>query len=366
MESRVGETLEKVLKTPKISIIVPVYNGEKYLEKSVDCILSQTLSDLELILVDDGSQDQSGAICDRYAREDRRVRVIHQENQGVSVARNMGIAQACGTYIGFVDADDWIAGDMLEQMLGQAQKTDSDVVMCDAWTVFEDGRQEPDTIVQLNTDCILDHKALKADLLPDFAGSACRCIYRTGLIRSRGICFPKGQNFSEDRVFNIYAMGYANRVCYLKKPLYMRFVNMESCVHRFHPDYFAHALLAAESTEKAVAEAWEDREDYQKAYLKHLIYASLAAIDNVKHPDSPYSRKECICQIRQICDNPRLQEALRRYGTEIPRTKQIQKRQAMGLYYLNPGFYQKIDSIQEVFDNGGIMGVFRKCISKIK
>lgn len=231
MESRVGETLEKVLKTPKISIIVPVYNGEKYLEKSVDCILSQTLSDLELILVDDGSQDQSGAICDRYAREDRRVRVIHQENQGVSVARNMGIAQACGTYIGFVDADDWIAGDMLEQMLEQAQKTDSDVVMCDAWTVFEDGRQEPDTIVQLNTDCILDHKSLTADLLPDFAGAIWRCIYRTDLIRNRGICFPKGQKFSEDRVFNIYAMGYANRVCYLKKPLYMRFVNMESCVH---------------------------------------------------------------------------------------------------------------------------------------
>ena len=255
---------------------------------------------------------------------------------------------------------------MLAQMLEQAQKTDSDVVMCDAWKVFEDGRQEPDTIAQLNTDCILDHKALKADLLPDFAGSACRCIYRTGLIRSRGICFPKGQKLSEDRVFNIYAMGYANQVYYLKKPLYMRFVNMESCVHRFHPDYFAHALLAAESTEKAVAEAWEDREDYQRAYLKHLIYASLSAIDNVKHPDSPYSRKERLCQIRQICDNSRLQEALQRYGTQIPRTKQIQRRQVMGLYYLNPGFYQKIDNIQEIFDNGGIMGVFRKCISKIK
>lgn len=99
-----------------VSIIVPVYNTGKYLYKCLDSILNQTLQEIELILVDDGSDDNSGAICDFYSERDKRVRVIHKKNEGVSIARNVGMQAAKGEYIGFVDSDDWIEKEMYQEM----------------------------------------------------------------------------------------------------------------------------------------------------------------------------------------------------------------------------------------------------------
>lgn len=115
---------------PKISIIVPVYKVEKYLHKCVDSILKQTFKDFELILVDDGSPDRCGEICDEYARKDNRVRVIHKENGGVSDARNVGIDIAKGEYIGFVDSDDYIELDMYEFLYDYLIKSGSDISIC--------------------------------------------------------------------------------------------------------------------------------------------------------------------------------------------------------------------------------------------
>lgn len=123
----------------KVSIIIPVYNAEKHLKKCIQSVLTQTEKDIEVILIDDGSKDESLHICQLYEKQDNRLRVIHQENSGVSAARNKGITLAKGEYIGFVDADDWIDCEMYRLMLGEAKKTDADVVMCDARTVYEDG-----------------------------------------------------------------------------------------------------------------------------------------------------------------------------------------------------------------------------------
>ena len=102
---------------PKVSVIVPVYNAEKYLQECVDSILRQTLADLELILVDDGSTDSSPAICDRYAEQDARVQVIRQANAGLSAARNRGIEVAAGEWVAFVDSDDFIDANMYRTMI---------------------------------------------------------------------------------------------------------------------------------------------------------------------------------------------------------------------------------------------------------
>ena len=102
---------------PRLSVIVPVYNVETFLPACIDSILSQTFRDLELILIDDGSPDACGRICDKYAEKDTRVRVIHQENRGVSAARNAGLQIASGEYIGFVDPDDWITPEMYAMLL---------------------------------------------------------------------------------------------------------------------------------------------------------------------------------------------------------------------------------------------------------
>lgn len=130
---------------PELSIIVPVYKVEPYLRRCLDSILAQTFRDFELILIDDGSPDNCGAICDEYAAKDSRIIVIHQKNQGVSAARNAGLDIARGTYLGFVDSDDWIEPEMYETMLATAREKNVDVVVCgirhcdtDGKTVFEE------------------------------------------------------------------------------------------------------------------------------------------------------------------------------------------------------------------------------------
>ena len=120
---------------PRLSVIVPVYNVEKYLRWSIDSILKQTFSDFELILVDDGSTDSCGKICDEYALSDTRVRVVHQRHEGVSNARNKGIDIARGDIIGFVDSDDTICENMYEEMIRCLDSNSSDIVCADACIV---------------------------------------------------------------------------------------------------------------------------------------------------------------------------------------------------------------------------------------
>lgn len=115
----------------KLSIITPIYNVEQYLEETLNTVLNQTFSDFELILVDDGSTDLSGKICDKYAEKDKRIRVIHKKNEGVSEARNNGIAFAKGEYIGFVDSDDIIEPCMYEIMINAAEKYNCEIIQCE-------------------------------------------------------------------------------------------------------------------------------------------------------------------------------------------------------------------------------------------
>lgn len=117
------------MNTPEASIIIPVYNAENYLKQCLDSVKNQTFSDYEVILIDDGSTDRSGLICDQYATEDPRFRVWHQHNGGVSIARKRGLEKACGRYIFWVDADDWCETDLLEIVIKKFQKGHHDVVV---------------------------------------------------------------------------------------------------------------------------------------------------------------------------------------------------------------------------------------------
>ena len=113
-----------------ISIIVPIYKVEEYLPRCIESILNQTYQDFELILVDDGSPDLSGDICDVYAETDPRIKVIHQENSGISDARNEGLSRAKGEYISFIDSDDWVHPEFLQQLLYTIEKYDADIAEC--------------------------------------------------------------------------------------------------------------------------------------------------------------------------------------------------------------------------------------------
>ena len=127
---------------PEISVIVPVYRAESFLRKCTDSILNQTFQDLELLLIDDGSPDHSGALCDQIAKEDPRVRVFHKDNGGVSSARNLGMTQANGQYFAFADSDDWLPPDALETLYTALTAAGADTAGGGHWRVEQDGRRE--------------------------------------------------------------------------------------------------------------------------------------------------------------------------------------------------------------------------------
>ncbi len=144
-----------------ISIIVPVYNSEKYLDQCIQSILSQTYTDFELLLIDDGSTDSSGAICDKYAEQDSRVRVFHKENGGVSSVRNLGLDNAKGEWIGWVDSDDYIDAEMYEHMYNAAIQNKVDMVCCDVEIVYAKGKR----VLSYNNE-YEDHELMRECLVP--------------------------------------------------------------------------------------------------------------------------------------------------------------------------------------------------------
>ena len=125
-----------------ISVIVPIYKVEKYLCQCLDSIVNQTYRDLEILLIDDGSPDKCGEICEEYAKKDSRINVFHTENKGLSAARNLGLREAKGEYIGFVDSDDWIEPNMYEELLRRLEETGTDISICGVWEEYLNYRIE--------------------------------------------------------------------------------------------------------------------------------------------------------------------------------------------------------------------------------
>lgn len=209
-----------------ISIVVPIYNKEQFLSTTLDALLCQTYQDLEILLVDDGSTDSSGAICDAYASRDSRIRVIHQENRGVSAARNVGLDAAQGAFIGFCDSDDIPAPDLYETMLRLLEEHHCDIAMVKEAVRFRDGTMN-------------DHQTGKLEIYDDrldlmkryLLGEISMGIY-TKLVRAelcRRIRFDEAFRIREDALFIFELFLKANKACYLDVCKYVYFRNDTSC-----------------------------------------------------------------------------------------------------------------------------------------
>lgn len=200
-----------------ISVIIPVYNAAPYLRRCLDSVMSQTFDDFELILVNDGSTDDSGKICDTYAAENDNIRVIHQENQGVSAARQKGLDTAKGDYITFADPDDWVDPEMLEEMLLKAQQENADVVISDFWINNEIEvyyKAQPLRSIESQT-------VFRQLLIGELHGSTCNKLYRRLMIQEGDITFPRTVNYCEDLWFNCeILMECKPKIAYLNKAFY--------------------------------------------------------------------------------------------------------------------------------------------------
>lgn len=236
---------------PKVSIIVPVYNCEKYLHQCIDSLLVQTLTDIEVICVNDGSTDSSAQILFDYATKDQRVRIIHKENAGVSEARNTGLNCASGEFIMFVDSDDWIDAEMCEHMYQLAQKYNAQFVMCSYEKMFEDhsvicqvfeqdiivwGKNEIEKNIHLSLFGLIGQQ-LKFPERADILVSPCMQLFSRKCIKNIRFYDIRKIGSFEDGLFQIEAYMKCTSFVYVNKPFYKyRKTNNESITTKFRPE----------------------------------------------------------------------------------------------------------------------------------
>lgn len=268
---------------PTVSIIIPVYNAETYLRRCLDSVTGQEYTEFELLLVDDGSTDTSGAICDEYAKRDERVRVIHQENGGVSAARNLAMSQAKGEYLQFLDSDDWITPDATKLLVRTAAETGCDMVIADFYRVVGERVSQKGDI---DRDGIMTQEEFAAQMMDNpadfYYGVLWNKLYRRDLVREHGLCMNTEISWCEDFMFNLEYIRYAKSFCALRAPIYYyvkrkgslvsqgnslaNTIKMKLSVFEYYHSFYKHVL---------------DDEEYEKSRLQVYRFFIDAAGDGM-------------------------------------------------------------------------------------
>lgn len=231
-----------------VSIIVPIYNVERYLDKCINTIVSQTYTNLEIILVDDGSPDNCPAICDQWAKKDSRIKVVHKQNQGLGMARNTGIEHATGKYICFFDSDDYIADTLVEKCIAAYKEHNADLVWYSMSDVDENAQVLSKALgseVKVYSDSDVKEKLLPQLMSHDyregspanFAFSAWSGMFSMDIIRKNNLRFPSERVIiSEDTYFLLEYYFYTNRVAVLDDILYFHYINTSSLTTTYKAD----------------------------------------------------------------------------------------------------------------------------------
>jgi len=218
---------------PVISIIVPVYNSEIYLRKCIDSILAQTFSNFECILINDGSIDSSPMICNEYAMIDNRIIVIHQENAGVSAARNSGLGIANGEWIGFVDSDDWCDPEMFYTLYENAMKYDADISVCGIRYVFQDRRKTAERIQKKIQIFNGEEATLKIFTSAFFGGFSVNKLAKKKYFSQYNFRYDSRIKYMEDVMLFYEIFKYTEKIVYFSKSFYNYFINLGSVTEQY-------------------------------------------------------------------------------------------------------------------------------------
>lgn len=293
------------MNNPLVSILVPVYNVEAFLEKCLDSIVGQTYRDLQIVLVDDGSTDRSGAICDEFASKDNRIEVVHKPNGGVATARNELIKHIKGEYFLFVDADDWIEPEMVEHLLGVIQETDADIAVCGmVWDDAKpcDGPWETTTWDQNTTIReFVRHQKL--------SGSLCNKLTNVNLLHNErvrhGISFNTNVSFGEDALFCWQMLQGLKKMALTSRQLYHYRRNFSSISHRSYGPTRQSEDIVWETISRECADWWpQDASDASaRRYVQNmwqLYYAAKAKSPKDAQISSLQKRiRKHLCLIRK-------------------------------------------------------------------
>lgn len=295
---------------PNISIIIPVYNVEKYLDRCVQSILNQTITDIEIILVDDESPDNCPELCDEYARKDSRVKVIHKRNGGLGMACNSGIEAAKGSYIAFCDSDDWVDVDMYQTMYDTAIEYHSDAVFTGIQRVDQFGNitpmSQPNKLVNYETDelkefiydMIASESNVKSERVRQMSSKT--VLYSSNVIREYNVRFKSEREFiSEDLLFNMDFIQHCNRVTELPMTFYNYYVNTDSLTNTLRKDRFEKILFLRDYLFKNYS-FYNNSQYYERVDRMVLGYTRSIVSILINSETSQATKKDLI---KKICDN---------------------------------------------------------------
>lgn len=303
-----------------ISIVVPVFKVEKYLDKCINSILNQTYKNIEVILVDDGSPDNCGKICDNYAKKDKRIKVIHKENGGLSDARNAGIDVANGEFISFIDSDDYIDAEYIELLYNTIKKDKTDIAISSHKVIYESG-----TILEkaTNEQSILNpEEVLKRILYDDGIDlSAWAKLYKIELFEN--IRYPKGRLF-EDAATTYKLIDKSKKISINSKSTYNYIIRNNSITNKSFTPNKMHLITSTEEMCNYIKNKYPDLE---KASNRRLMYAYLSTLSQLAMSDKKFPEEQKIL-VNYIKEN----------GNDVLKDENVPKRDKLGIITIKFGF----------------------------
>ena len=318
------------MSTPKVSVVIPVYNTEKYLKQCIDSITSQTLREIEIIIIDDGSREECARLCDEFAANDARIKVIHKENEGQGIARNHGIEAASGEYIGFVDSDDYVDVQMYEALYAAAQKHDADIVMSGVSFVGGNTFSKEGEFVEkdyFNEETVFENEDVKQVLLgvvganpsesddSRYGVSVWKNIFKRSLILDKKIEFVSERKIiSEDAVFVVDFLRHTTKAVGIPGAFYRYRRNDESFSKAYRSDRFEKVLIFIAEIEERIKDV-VTKDEYD-LYLKRLIqgYARIVCSQEIMYAyENKIRYKDLRSRLKMICENKLVSDTLRTY-----------------------------------------------------
>ncbi|MDM5285513.1 glycosyltransferase family 2 protein [Peribacillus frigoritolerans] len=327
----------------KVSIIVPVYNCERYLPNCIESILKQSYTNIELVLVDDGSQDASRVVCEKYEISDSRIKAIYQQNSGASTARNVGMSLSTGKYLMFVDADDFIESRMVENLVEIAEKEDADIVISGITVdTFSDDKEE--LVSSKENICfprtIVGNKNIPFSILDliesEKINGPCAKLFKMDILKKENIKMPPHLSLQEDLYFNLKFLEHVNILCVTNKSYYHYTKGLKESLTT---SYFSNKYEMTNEVHDLLLEYYTMRcQDVNTLKRIKFIYIknTIAAFMNFFHAKCELSKLEKMNQIKRIIKSPKFNSMLAeadRKGIKYRILKSILKTKSSILIY---------------------------------
>lgn len=331
----------------KVSVIIPVYNAEKYLPVCINSLLNQTLKECEFIFINDGSRDRSSEIIKQYKETDSRIKLINQDNAGVSIARNKGLKLTSGEFVGFVDADDSVEHNFFEKLYHAAKIDNCDIVFSNFESEIAGCKvitKYPFIMDKILQKEYIKHKIITYMIEKDDLNTACNKLFKNKLIKDNSIEFPAGVALGEDGVFNLYSVSNANSIKYIDYTGYHYKETVNSATRNIAAkDYFQRALDVYHLQLPKEITRYIDSEKVKVKKAIKLINSVMSYIHIYFAPTKNLSFFKRFCYVKNMISNTYVEEALQiyfnnRYNSlgryEKFLLKLINKQSALGLYII--------------------------------